>query len=246
MASLYLIRHGQASFGEADYDQLSHKGKQQGEILGKAWQSMPTPDVVFTGELCRHRQTYAAFNQALENTNRQSPIVHELANLNEFDHIDILLNSQTKKQWQSYPDLVDYLLSLPNAKENLNRVFDDAFSEWMQANGVQDKGVQANASTNYQESWQAFQQRANYALQQMIDMRQAEQNTLLAFTSGGIIAAIVQQLLSLTDQHCLALMKQIRNTSVTKVVFSDQRISLDYFNNYQHLEIVGEHWSTHR
>ncbi|NPC53888.1 histidine phosphatase family protein, partial [Corallococcus exiguus] len=29
MAELYLVRHGQASFGAADYDRLSERGEQQ-------------------------------------------------------------------------------------------------------------------------------------------------------------------------------------------------------------------------
>ena len=34
MGSIYLIRHGQASFGALDYDVLSPLGKRQAEILG--------------------------------------------------------------------------------------------------------------------------------------------------------------------------------------------------------------------
>ncbi|WP_448555282.1 histidine phosphatase family protein [Thalassotalea montiporae] len=234
MASLYLIRHGQASFGEPEYDRLSPKGHQQGLMLGKAWQTMPAPDLVFTGELCRHHQTYEAFNKAYRNTAHQEVTNHQLAALNEFDHVDILM--QSEKQWQSYQDLVDYFSSLPDAKNNLKQVFDDAFTKW----------AQAGSTSNYQESWGVFKQRASTALQLMIQARKAEHHTIVAFTSGGIIAAIVQQLLALSDQHCLTLMRQIRNTSVTKIVFSGERISLDYFNNYQHLEQVGASWSTHR
>jgi len=34
MSELYLIRHGQASFGTADYDRLSEKGIRQASVLG--------------------------------------------------------------------------------------------------------------------------------------------------------------------------------------------------------------------
>ena len=34
MTTIYLIRHGQASFGAANYDQLSNKGEQQATLLG--------------------------------------------------------------------------------------------------------------------------------------------------------------------------------------------------------------------
>ncbi|GIR14641.1 MAG: hypothetical protein CM15mP25_3960 [Gammaproteobacteria bacterium] len=35
MASLYLIRHGQASFGSANYDQLSAAGAASGDVSGR-------------------------------------------------------------------------------------------------------------------------------------------------------------------------------------------------------------------
>ena len=33
MAAIYLVRHGQASFGAVDYDQLSARGEQQAQLL---------------------------------------------------------------------------------------------------------------------------------------------------------------------------------------------------------------------
>ncbi len=35
MALLFLVRHGQASFGQAHYDQLSDQGRQQARWLGE-------------------------------------------------------------------------------------------------------------------------------------------------------------------------------------------------------------------
>ena len=42
MGSLYLVRHGQASFGAADYDQLSAKGHAQCRHLGAYWREHGT------------------------------------------------------------------------------------------------------------------------------------------------------------------------------------------------------------
>ncbi|MFT6858462.1 MAG: broad specificity phosphatase PhoE, partial [Thalassolituus oleivorans] len=36
MASIYLVRHGQAGFDKLNYDQLSELGFAQGELVGKA------------------------------------------------------------------------------------------------------------------------------------------------------------------------------------------------------------------
>jgi len=69
MGQLILVRHGQASFGAEDYDQLSDLGKRQGQRLGEYWQeASQSPeradalnfDAVLMGSLKRHRQTWEA------------------------------------------------------------------------------------------------------------------------------------------------------------------------------------------
>ena len=69
MGNLYLVRHGQASFGAADYDNLSELGYRQsvrlGEYLaGKGLQF----EAVITGTLRRHAQTWAGIAQGAELT----------------------------------------------------------------------------------------------------------------------------------------------------------------------------------
>src|SRR5690606_28693520 len=71
MGTLYLVRHGQASFGADDYDQLSDLGRRQAERLGQYWASRGLHfDAVLTGSLRRHVQTWAgiASGASLDNT----------------------------------------------------------------------------------------------------------------------------------------------------------------------------------
>ncbi|MEO8705024.1 MAG: histidine phosphatase family protein [Kofleriaceae bacterium] len=56
MGSLFLIRHGQASYGEADYDKLSTRGKAQAEALGR-FLAGARLDAVYAGPLRRQRET---------------------------------------------------------------------------------------------------------------------------------------------------------------------------------------------
>ena len=44
MSNIYLVRHGQASFGAADYDQLSELGLRQSALLGPLVQSSHRPE----------------------------------------------------------------------------------------------------------------------------------------------------------------------------------------------------------
>ncbi|MEN9551557.1 MAG: phosphoglycerate mutase, partial [Pseudomonadota bacterium] len=70
MGQLTLVRHGQASFGADDYDQLSELGQRQSIRLGAYWKqtSEHTPDTlsfdaVLIGSLKRHRQTWEGIAQ---------------------------------------------------------------------------------------------------------------------------------------------------------------------------------------
>jgi broad specificity phosphatase PhoE len=61
MGQLFLVRHGQASLGSHDYDQLSDLGHRQAERLGHYWRERDQQfDAVVIGGLRRHAQTWAA------------------------------------------------------------------------------------------------------------------------------------------------------------------------------------------
>ncbi len=70
MGTLLLIRHGQASYGEADYDRLSTRGQRAGAALGRFLASARV-DHVFVGPLRRHQQTLAAAVEAAGNLPRR-------------------------------------------------------------------------------------------------------------------------------------------------------------------------------
>ncbi|MBI3905277.1 MAG: histidine phosphatase family protein, partial [Pseudomonas fluorescens] len=64
MGSIYLIRHGQASFGADDYDVLSPTGIRQAEILGRHLAELGISfDRCLAGDLRRQQHTA---NSALE------------------------------------------------------------------------------------------------------------------------------------------------------------------------------------
>jgi broad specificity phosphatase PhoE len=66
MGNLYLVRHGQASFGETDYDKLSALGHQQSVRLGEYFAAKGVAfDAVVTGTLRRHTETFAGITQGM-------------------------------------------------------------------------------------------------------------------------------------------------------------------------------------
>lgn len=83
MGALHLIRHGQASFGSDDYDQLSERGTRQGSWLGMAWEASGfRPDWSVAGSMKRHAQTAVAALDAID-----GDLYDVDAGWNEYDHL---------------------------------------------------------------------------------------------------------------------------------------------------------------
>ena len=82
MGNLYLVRHGQASFGAADYDQLSDLGRRQCVRLGEYFAHKGRRfDAVLTGTLKRHAQSLAGIAEGMG----WQPAPLALPGLNEYD-----------------------------------------------------------------------------------------------------------------------------------------------------------------
>jgi broad specificity phosphatase PhoE len=58
MGTIHLVRHGQASWGTADYDELSALGTDQSDALGTSWEASGwAPTDAVAGGMKRHAQT---------------------------------------------------------------------------------------------------------------------------------------------------------------------------------------------
>ena len=58
MATIYLVRHGQASFGAENYDKLSDLGCRQATVVGEYFRDQGIHfDAVYSGDLSRQRNT---------------------------------------------------------------------------------------------------------------------------------------------------------------------------------------------
>ena len=224
MASLYLIRHGQASFGHDDYDQLSALGEQQAKILGKHWQHYPALDKCYSGNLLRHQQTAEHFLIGLNQEPLKSHAVINHSGFNEFNHVDVLAQLPCDQE-----------ISKDASKEIFEKAFIQAMTRWLSG----------KFDHEYQESWLQFKSRCLQALTEVIEQNNRCVNPakeIAIFTSGGPISLIIGHILGLTDEKALMLNKQLANSSVTKLIFSGKRLSLDYLNNYTHIDLAGKKW----
>ncbi|WDE09863.1 histidine phosphatase family protein [Thalassomonas haliotis] len=242
MAALYLIRHGQASFGQADYDHLSDKGFKQAQLLGEHWRALATPDKCYSGQLLRHGQSADAFLSACQNKNL--PLLKH-PGFNEFDHREVL--ARYNPRWQDDQHMNADIAGQENPHAFLRQEFSHAMQRWI-----------SGAYDDYQDTWSQFKQGCLDALQEVIirESHALEAKSLatkslttggkniLIFTSGGPISVIIGHILGLGDQQALTISQQLTNTGVTKLLFSQGRLNIDYVNNYRHLEVAGKDWIT--
>ena len=219
MATIYLVRHGQASFGKENYDQLSPRGWEQGRVLGRWLSDKVRPVAVFGGNLKRHRETVEAIATGYD---QELPDMQVVPGFNEFDHEAVV--NRFRPEWQDRAVMARDLAAFPKPSKAFQDVFMQAVKRW--ASGDHDG--------DYEETWPAFRSRVLESFEEMI--RFADGGDVLVATSGGPISVICQYLLGLDDHKALSLNDVIANTSVSRVLYSGSRRSLFVFNNYSHLE----------
>ena len=126
MGAVYLVRHGQASFGQDNYDQLSDTGFEQARVLGEALRARLTGlDAVFLGTLARHRQTAETCLAALGMNVPQ----RVLPGFDEFNH-DELVHRHTPR----YADpavLRAELLQAEDPRRAFQALFAQAVERWV-------------------------------------------------------------------------------------------------------------------
>jgi broad specificity phosphatase PhoE len=89
VSEILLLRHGQASFGSADYDKLSEKGEAQVRMLGEHLSELGLEfEAVFSGSMRRQRDSARLMLEAMGHTDPQGFSL--LQQFDEFDHLPVL------------------------------------------------------------------------------------------------------------------------------------------------------------
>lgn len=212
MGTLYLVRHGQASFGAADYDQLSPLGMQQSVRLGEYWRDKGLRfDAVLTGTLRRHAQTWAGIAQGMGMDMGATLL---WPGLNEYDSEAVIATIHPHPLEK--PDT-------PELYRHHFRLLRDGLRQWM--NGV----VSPQGMPSYPE----FLAGVTSALDHI---RQNHDGNVLIVSSGGPIATAVGHVLGTTPETTIELNLRIRNSSVTEFAFNPKRHMLQTYNTLPHLD----------
>jgi broad specificity phosphatase PhoE len=219
MPALLLVRHAQASYGGADYDVLSERGHEQVAAVKAALDARGVrPAALVSGSLRRQRDTAAAFAT-------DAAAVAIDPRWNEYDAADLLSHHSDSGLRLERPE--DDPAPRPSSKD-FQGVLDRAMLDW----------IAAGADGPAAETWPAFRDRTRGALADALrGLGRGE--TGLAFTSGGVIAAVCALVLGVPDEAFVALNRTSVNASVTKVISGGRGASLVSFNEHAHLEAPG-------
>jgi broad specificity phosphatase PhoE len=209
MAELILVRHGQASFGAADYDRLSELGWRQSRWLGEYFAERGAAfDRILRGSLRRHTETLEGIAEGMGRPLEGA----EDARLNEYDS-HALLHAHLKGK------------PLPQGSDRREhfRVLREALYAWTE-------GTLAGAP---HEPFAEFRGRVLGAL---AELRKGAARRVLVVSSGGPISTILAEVLRMPVRGVVDLNLQTRNTGITELQASASRIHFVSFNNVPHLD----------
>lgn len=221
MGTLYLVRHGQASFGADDYDVLSALGYRQAVRLGEYFKHKGiTFDAALTGTLQRQINTFAGICEGMGGGLEAA----QWPGLNEYDSEAVIAAVHPHK------------LEKPTSPEMYRshfRLLRDGLKQWMDG-VVNPKGMPA---------YHDFVAGVTGALDHV---RATHTGNVLLVSSGGPISTAVGHVLGTSPETTIELNLRIRNASVTEFAFTPKRHMLVTYNTLPHLD-APEHaaWVTY-
>ncbi len=231
MSRVLLVRHGQASFLELDYDRLSLTGEAQARRLGAYLAKHNEAFArVWTGPRERQRRTCAIVSQAYADAGLHFPEITVVPEFDEYHAEEVLkqclaplINADAgvaglHRAFENAPDAAE-------KRRTYQKMLEILMERWA-GGGLPAPGV---------ESWPEFCGRVNRGISRFLAEGSKGERSVI-FSSGGPIAVAAQRALNLSPQDTLRLSWMSRNCSYSEFLYSGDRFSLSTFNAYPHLE----------
>ncbi len=224
MATLLLVRHGQASYGQADYDKLSPLGFEQARLVGEYLASQKI-DAVYSGPLRRQVETAGAIQET-------APALAPPVTL---------------------PGLAEYT-GFEMVKAFLPRLVADHPELAMDPNAIGEKGFQTILTRWARHEWRddavehvhAFIARVTSGLETIIRSC-ASGDRVAVVTSAGPIGVALGLVFGATPHHMIRASTTIKNASITELklrtsefAWDPEKVALLTFNSIAHLP-AGKH-----
>ncbi|NES09101.1 histidine phosphatase family protein [Pseudomonas laurentiana] len=227
MGSIYLIRHGQASFGADNYDVLSAVGVRQSTVLGEHLAELGLRlDRCLAGDLRRQQDTGRLALARMQEAGASVPALETDSAFNEFD-ADALIRALLPSLLPDEPHALDVLRNAAQHRNEFQRIFALIVQRWH-------TGDYPSADV---ESWQGFVERVNAGLQRVLQHAEHGDNVAI-FTSGGTITALLHLVTRITPAQAFELNWQIINTSLSHLKFRGSEVTLASFNSQAHVQLL--------
>lgn len=220
-----MVRHGQASFGKANYDELSERGHMQAYQLG-LW--LADHQHVFShvriGGMHRHGQTLEGIAKAYRERGLALPSHEVDDDLNEFDHGSVF----TAYMQQNAGHAIVKAAATGETRAT-GAMVHAALLAW-----VDDR------LGDLPETWGSFGIRARLAAERLHDI---ESDETLVISSGGLISRIAQAALDIPDHRAVDLNISLRNSALSEFHARDRQWRLGIWNALPHLHNAKDMWT---
>ena len=229
MTEVVFIRHGQASAGSDNYDQLSPLGRQQAELLG-SWiaQHGAGFDRVVVGRMARHRATLDAIEAACAAAAIALPAAEVMAEFDEFDHHQVLLAYAGRR---GSPLAGAKGGSHAASKEDLKAMYlglRAALYAW----------TGGELEPHLDEPYAAFQQRVRRGADQLGQGKERER--VLVVSSGGVASQWAQHALGFDNRRAAEMNLTLRNSAISEFRLIEGAWNLMSWNSLPHLGAPGQ------
>jgi len=228
MSTLLVVRHGQASFGSADYDRLTPLGEEQATRLGGYLAAQGVKiDLTFTGPRKRQRDTLRLLLEAGRAAGAEWPDPEELPGLDEYP-AELLARRALPRIMQSDAEARELFggnaHALVTDARRFQRVFEKIMMGWLAG----------EIDTDGSETWGDIAGRDRGALRHAMD-KTGRSRTALVVTSAGPTSIAAQVAMELSDAMALKTSWIVANTGVCDLRFRDGQTTLYAFNGLPHL-----------
>jgi broad specificity phosphatase PhoE len=224
--SLLLVRHGQASYGAADYDNLSERGQLQSRRLGE-WlvRGGHRFEAVVVGGMRRHLQTAEGVAAAFAEQGQPlpGPVVDE--GFAEFDH-EAVFGAYMKRD-PAHPIV---MASRSGQPRDVAAMLQAALLAWAH-----------DELSNVPETWGAFGQRVQSASERLEAL--AGDREALVLSSGGVISRLAQIALDVPKARAVELNLSLRNSALSEFHPHGGRLRMSSWNALPHLHGARDLWT---
>jgi broad specificity phosphatase PhoE len=230
MSLLFLVRHGQASFLEPDYDKLSRKGELQSRLLGDYWTSHKlVHDRVYTGPKVRQRETARIVGESYKKAGLPWPEPIVLPAFDEFQAEAVIQQTlppllKTDEHVRTLHQAFEHAGDKDQRFKTFQRVFEVVIRKWA-CGELPTPGI---------EPWPQFSERVQQGLGTLTENGGRGQR-IVVFSSGGPVGIAMQKALGLSTDATLRSAWMVRNCAYSEFLFSTGRFTLNSYNACPHL-----------